>query len=92
MRFNPAVQVSTLFRTALFECTGSAGSCFSRKTVVTILSAGEAEALLAAPDRPTWIGRRDLALLATALQTRLRVSESFGLRCHDFGQRVADLG
>lgn len=55
----------------------------SRKTIVTFLSNAEIAALLAAPNRDTWIGRRDHALLATALQTGLRVSELVGLRCHD---------
>ncbi len=55
----------------------------SRRTVVTFLAHHEIEALLAAPDRDTWIGRRDHAFLATALQTGLRVSELVGLRCHD---------
>jgi len=45
------------------------------KTVVSYLTAGEAEALLAAPDRSRWTGRRDHALLAVAIQTGLRVSE-----------------
>lgn len=41
----------------------------------------EIEALLAAPDPATWVGRRDRTLLAVALQTGLRVSELIGLRC-----------
>ena len=45
------------------------------KTVVSYLTGGEAEALLAAPDLTRWIGRRDHALLAVAIQTGLRVSE-----------------
>jgi integrase/recombinase XerD len=45
------------------------------KAVVSFLTAGEAEALLAAPDRSRWVGRRDRALLAVAIQTGLRVSE-----------------
>jgi site-specific recombinase XerD len=55
----------------------------SRRTVVSFLSTAEIEALLDAPDRATWIGRRDHALLATAIQTGLRVSELVGLRCGD---------
>ena len=47
----------------------------SGKTVVSFLTCGEAEALLAAPDRSRWVGRRDHALLAVAIQTGLRVSE-----------------
>ena len=53
------------------------------RPVLTFLSPAEIDALLAAPDRTTWIGRRDHALLALALQTGLRVSELCGLRCHD---------
>jgi site-specific recombinase XerD len=46
-----------------------------RRAIVSYLSTGEVDALLAAPDRDTWIGRRDHALLVTTLQTGLRVSE-----------------
>jgi integrase/recombinase XerD len=45
------------------------------KTEVSFLTPGEADALLAAPDRSRWVGRRDHALLAVAIQTGLRVSE-----------------
>jgi integrase/recombinase XerD len=44
-------------------------------TVVNWLTDTESDALLAVPDRSTWIGRRDYALLVTALRTGLRVSE-----------------
>jgi integrase/recombinase XerD len=53
------------------------------KAVVSFLTVEEAEALLAAPDRADWIGRRDHALLLTLFQTGLRVSELIGLRCGD---------
>jgi integrase/recombinase XerD len=53
------------------------------KALVTYLTEAEAEALLAAPDRSTWIGRRDYALLLVALETGLRVSELTGLTCAD---------
>jgi len=49
----------------------------------SFLTATEMEALLAAPDRSTWPGRRDHVLLALALQTGLRLSELTGLRCQD---------
>ena len=43
----------------------------------------EMEALLAAPDLSTWIGRRDRAILLLVLQTGLRVSELVNLNCAD---------
>ncbi len=48
-------------------------------TIVSYLTPGELDALLAAPDRATWHGRRDHALLVLAAQTGLRVSELTGL-------------
>ena len=51
------------------------------RTLVTYLTDDEAGNLLAAPDRTTWIGRRDHALLLLALETGLRVSELTGLTC-----------
>lgn len=53
------------------------------KPLVAFLTDAEIKALLAAPDRSTWIGRRDHALLATAIQTGLRVSELTSLNCGD---------
>jgi integrase/recombinase XerD len=53
------------------------------KAVVSYLTDAETEALLAAPDTSRWIGRRDHALLAVAIQAGLRVSELTGLRCQD---------
>jgi integrase/recombinase XerD len=50
---------------------------------VSFLQPEEADALLAAPDRSTWTGRRDHALLVLAVQTGLRVSELTGLCCGD---------
>jgi len=49
------------------------------KRLVHFLTRPEIEALLAAPDRTTWIGRRDYALLLLAVQTGLRLSELTGL-------------
>jgi site-specific recombinase XerD len=43
----------------------------------------EIGALLAAPDRSTWTGRRDHALFSLVAQTGLRASELIGLRCAD---------
>jgi len=51
------------------------------RTLVTYLTEDEMEALLDAPDRSSWIGRRDHALLVLALETGLRVSELTGLTC-----------
>jgi integrase/recombinase XerD len=42
---------------------------------VCYLSSDEIDALLAAPDRANWTGRRDHALLVLAIQSGLRVSE-----------------
>jgi integrase/recombinase XerD len=53
------------------------------RVLVAYLSQPEAEALLAAPDRDTWGGRRDRALMLLAVQTGLRVSELIGLQCRD---------
>ena len=52
--------------------------------LVTFLTRIEIDALLAAPDRATRLGRRDHALLAVAVQTGLRVSELTKLRVEDF--------
>jgi integrase/recombinase XerD len=46
---------------------------------VTFLTEQELDALLAAPTRSTWTGRRDHALLGLAVQTGLRASELIGL-------------
>jgi len=50
------------------------------RRLIEYLTAEEINALLAAPDRATWIGRRDRALLLVGIQTGLRVSELIGLR------------
>ena len=70
------------------------------RAVVSYLTAEETDALLATPDRETWHGRRDHALLLLAVQTGLRVSELTGLtrqdahlgagphvRCHGKGRK-----
>ena len=70
------------------------------RTVVCFLTAAEIDALLAAPNRSTRLGRRDHALLLVACQTGLRVSELIGLtrgdvvlgtgahvRCHGKGRK-----
>lgn len=55
---------------------------FERR-LVTYLTEVEIDALLAAPDRTTWTGRRDTALFSLAVQTGLRTSELIGLSCTD---------
>jgi integrase/recombinase XerD len=54
------------------------------RDVVTFLDRPEIEALTGEPDRTSWIGRRDHALLRFVLQTGLRVSELTALRVDDF--------
>jgi len=60
------------------------------RRLVSFLSPGETEALIAAIDRTNNAGRRDYALLLLAPQTGLRVSELIGLKCRDvvFGKVV----
>jgi len=53
------------------------------KATVSFLDDVESAAILAAPPQSTWIGRRDQALMAVALQTGLRASELVNLRCKD---------
>lgn len=53
------------------------------REIVCFLTDDEVDALLAAPDRKSFLGRRDHALLLVAIQTGLRVSELIGLKCHD---------
>ncbi len=55
----------------------------TQRNELCYLSRPEADALLAAPGRHTWTGRRDHALLDVALDTGLRVSELTGLRNSD---------
>lgn len=53
------------------------------RAIVSYLTGPETDALLAAPDRTTWYGRRDHALLLTTIQTGLRVSEVTRLTIQD---------
>jgi integrase/recombinase XerD len=55
---------------------------YERK-LIEYLTPQEIDAMLAAPDRTTWIGRRDRAMLLVGIQTGLRVSELIGLRHND---------
>jgi site-specific recombinase XerD len=52
----------------------------SRRTTIEFLQREEIEALVAAPDPATWLGRRDRALLLLMVQTGLRLSELTSLR------------
>jgi site-specific recombinase XerD len=66
------------------------------KTLITYLTEDEITALLAAPDRGTWTGRRDRALLMLACQTGLRATELTSLTIGDAhlgaGAHVSCLG
>ena len=53
------------------------------RRLITFLQHEEIDALVAATDPTTWIGRRDRTFLIVAVQTGLRVSELIGLRCQD---------
>jgi integrase/recombinase XerD len=53
------------------------------RALVGFLNRSEIEALLEAPDRTRWLGRRDHAFLITAVQTGLRLSEMTALRHED---------
>jgi site-specific recombinase XerD len=53
------------------------------KAIVSFLTPDEVDALIDAPDRTRWEGRRDRALLLFAVQTGLRISELIGLNCGD---------
>lgn len=66
------------------------------RKVIEFLTAQEVDELLAAPDRSTWTGRRDQALLILTVQTGLRVSEVCSLTRDDIhlgtGPHVACTG
>src|SRR6516165_3287090 len=53
------------------------------RTLVRFLTRPEVDALLAAPDRRSWFGRRDHAFILMAVQTGLRLSEMTGLKRED---------
>lgn len=53
------------------------------KPMLEFLTPDEADALIAAPDRTGWTGRRDHALLVLAIQTGLRTSELRALTITD---------
>jgi site-specific recombinase XerD len=53
------------------------------RPLVGFLTRDEIDALLGAPDRRTWLGRRDHALLHTTVQTGLRLAEISSIRQQD---------
>lgn len=53
------------------------------RNLITYLTNDEVDALLAACNRDTWIGRRDHAMWVLTIQTGLRISELTGLTCGD---------
>ena len=53
------------------------------RAIIGYLTHEQAASVLSAPDRSTWLGRRDHALLLLAIQTGLRVSELIALRVQD---------
>ena len=55
---------------------------YDRKPI-NYLTRPEINALVKAPQKDTWAGRRDNALILLAIQTGLRVSELIGLTCQD---------
>ena len=85
--------IHSFFRYAAFELPTHAAQIqrvlaipskrYTRKQV-GFLGRPEVDALLAAPDRSTWSGRRDHAFILTAVQTGLRLSEMTGLMREDF--------
>jgi integrase len=102
--------VHSMFRFALLrhpEHAGTIGRVLAippkrfERPVLTFLDDLEVTALLEAPDRTTFLGRRDHTLLAVAIQTGLRVSELTALtwddvvlgtgthlRCHGKGRKA----
>ncbi|MGH9762780.1 MAG: site-specific integrase [Blastocatellia bacterium] len=84
--------IHSFFRYAAFEAPDHSGQIqrvlaipskrFTR-TLVEFLTRSEVDALLAAPDRHTWSGRRDHAFILVAVQTGLRLSEMTGLKRSD---------
>jgi site-specific recombinase XerD len=84
--------IHSLFRYAALRCPEHAlliqrvlAIPTARHTVTDVcyLTRAESEALLAAPDRTSILGRRDHLILLVAVQTGLRVSELTSLTCAD---------
>jgi integrase/recombinase XerD len=66
------------------------------RALVTYLTEPELDALIDAPDRVSWTGRRDHAIIVLLAQTGLRASELTGLCCGDVhlatGAHVTTIG
>ena len=81
--------IHSFFRFAAFEAPSHSAQIqrvlaipskrFTRP-LVPFLTRPEVDALLTAPDRRTWSGRRDYAFILVAVQTGLRLSEMTGLK------------
>jgi site-specific recombinase XerD len=84
--------IRSFFRYAAFEAPAYSaqiqrvlsmpGKRYDRR-LIHFLTRPEVKALLAAPDKRAWCGRRDHALLRLAVETGLRVSEMTSLTCED---------
>jgi len=84
--------IHSFFRYAAFEVPERAAQIqrvlaipskrFTRR-LVRFLARPEVDALIAAPNRSTWSGRRDHAFILTAAQTGFRLSEMTGLKRED---------
>jgi site-specific recombinase XerD len=80
--------IRSFFRFASYELPGRSAQIqrvlatprkrFTRR-LISFLTRPEVEALLRAPDKQTWTGRRDHALLLLTIQTGLRLAEITGL-------------
>lgn len=84
--------IRSFFRYAAFEAPEHAGliqrilampSKRCERAQVAYLAPPEVDALLDAPNRQGWSGRRDYALLLLAVRTGMRVSEILGLHWDD---------
>ena len=84
--------IRSFFRYASMEAPQHAGliqqvlaipSKRQEQRLVGFLTRAEIDALLSAPNRNTWVGRRDHALLLMAIQTGLRLSEITNLGQND---------
>lgn len=91
-RNNRLAAIHSLFRYAALHCPEHAALIARvlaippkrvNSTIVSFLTRTEVDALLAGPDRATILGRRDHAVLLTAVQTGMRVSELTALTCAD---------